>query len=69
MELIGAEPERLTIRQIKALSGKWIAMEMYDRDTQPARRIAAVGNDPADCIRQIVAKGLQPAKFEYRLFQ
>ena len=68
MDLIGAEPERLTIQQSKALTGSWIAMEMYDRDTQPARRIVAVGSDPAECIRQIAAKGLDPGKFEFRLF-
>jgi hypothetical protein len=69
MDLIGAEPERLTIRQSRALAGKWIAMEMYDRDAQPARRIVAVGSDPAECIRQIAANGLDPAKFEFRLFR
>lgn len=41
-------------------------MEIYDPASQPARRIAAVGDSAADCMRQLIAKGLDPAKFEYR---
>jgi hypothetical protein len=49
-----------------ALAGQWVAMEIYDCDTQPARRIAAVGDSLAGCIRQLAAKGLDPAKYEFR---
>ena len=41
-------------------------MEVYDRDTQPSRRIAAVGDSVGDCVGQLTAKGLEPAKFEFR---
>ncbi len=44
-------------------------MEIYDRDTMPLRRIAAVGDTPTDCIRQLTAKGLDPHKFELRPFK
>jgi hypothetical protein len=66
MDLIGAETDRLTLTQQLALAGKWIATEIYDRDTLPLRRIAAVGDSPAECIRQLAAKGLDPRKFEFR---
>jgi hypothetical protein len=49
-----------------ALAGKWIAMEIYTRETQPARVIAAAGESAADCMRQLAARGLDPGKFEYR---
>lgn len=42
-------------------------MEIYDRVTQPARKIAVIGDSPADCIAQLAAKGLDPGKFEFRL--
>jgi hypothetical protein len=65
-DMVGTEPERLTLKQQIALAGKWTAMEVYGPDTQPARRIAAVGDSVADCVLQLTAKGLDPAKFEFR---
>jgi hypothetical protein len=66
-DLIGREPERLTLNEQRLIEGRWIALEMYDRDTQPLRRIAAIGNSAVDCIRQLSARGLDPQKFEYHL--
>lgn len=66
---MGAEPDRLNLKEQLALAGKWIAMEIYTRETQPARVIAAVGDSAADCIRQLVARGLDPGKFEYLVMQ
>lgn len=63
---MGAEPDRLTLKEKIALSGKWIAIEIYTRETQPSRRIAAVGDSAMDCIRQLMAKGLDPGKFEFQ---
>jgi hypothetical protein len=63
---VGAEPDRLTLKEQVALAGKWIALEIYTRETQPSRRIAAVGDSATDCIRQLIAKGLDSEKFEFR---
>ena len=63
---MGVAPDRLTMKEQLALAGKWIAMEVYTRETQPARVIAAVGDSAADCMRQLAAQGLDPAKFEFR---
>jgi hypothetical protein len=35
----------------------------------PLRRIAAVGDSPADCIRQLAERGLDPEKYEYSLYK
>ncbi len=68
-DFVGAEPDRLRLDEMLALAGKWIAMEIYHRDTQPSKRIAAVGSSAAECIRQLVECGLDPNKFELRLFK
>ncbi len=62
---VGAAPDRLTLKEQLALAGKWIGMEIYTRETQPARVIAVVGDSAVDCIRQLAANGLDPAKFEF----
>jgi hypothetical protein len=42
---------------------------MYDPETMPLRRIAAVGDSPADCIRQLASRGLDPEKYEYLIYR
>ncbi len=64
--MVGAEPDRLTLTQQFALAGQWIAVEIYTPKTQPAKRIAAIGTSAADCIRKLLALGLDPGKFEFR---
>jgi hypothetical protein len=66
---VGAEPDRLRLDEVLALADKWIAMEIYHCDTQPSRRIAAVGDSVAECIRQLVARELDPNRFELRIFK
>ncbi len=65
--LVGREPERLSLDEQSALAGKWIALEIYDPERLPLRRIEAVGDTVADCIRALRARGLEPARFEFTL--
>lgn len=52
-------PERL------AYAGRWVALEIYDPETLPLRKIEAVGNSAADCVEMIRARGLDPGHFEF----
>lgn len=67
--LVGREPERLSINERRALLGRWIALPVYTPARMPLRRIEAVGNSPADCIRELRARGLSPAEFEFSIWQ
>jgi len=62
---LGREPERLTLSEREALSGKWIATEIYSPKTLPLRRIEAMGDSVEDCVRQLTARGLDPRRFEF----
>lgn len=63
--LIGYEMDRLTFEERLALTGKWVAFEIYTPKTLPIRRIEAVGDSPAECARRLAARGLEVAKFEF----
>lgn len=63
--LVGREMESLTFEERLALSGHWVAHEMYSPKTLPVRRIEAVGESASDCARQITASGRDPKKFEF----
>lgn len=62
---IGRAPERLTLEERLALTGKYIALELYSPDTLPLRRIEAIGDSVDECIRELVQRGLDPAQFEF----
>jgi hypothetical protein len=62
---IGQSPEALTLEERLALAGKMIAMEIYSPETTPLRRIEAIGDSAAECIAQLVSRGLDPANFEF----
>lgn len=64
-QFLGREPERLSLAEREALSGKWIAMEMYTPQTLPLRRIEAIGDSVADCVRQLTERGLDARRFEF----
>lgn len=63
-QAIGHAPEELSLPLREALSGHWVAFELYDTRRLPDRKIAAVGQNPHDCYRQLSACGLDPALFE-----
>jgi hypothetical protein len=69
MNWIGLEPERLTLAQRLELKGAWIALPLYDPKTLPLRRIAAFGTNVEACVRDAIARGLDPAAHEYVRFE
>ncbi len=67
--VIGRAPERLTLEERSRLAGRWLAFEVYTPQTQPLKRIEAVGQDVAACVEQLEKRGLDPRNFEFVLFQ
>ena len=62
---IGRAPERLTLEERLALIGKVIALEVYTPEALPLRSIEAIGDSVDECVRQLVARGHDPARFEF----
>ncbi len=62
---LGRSPDRLTLEERRALTGKFVALEIYSPATLPLRRIEAIGDSLAECARMLRARGLDPARFEY----
>jgi hypothetical protein len=65
--VIGRALDSLTLDQRVELANKWLAFEVYTPQTLPLRRIEAFGDSPADCIRKLKARGLNPLDFEMEL--
>ena len=65
--MIGQPLERLAPRERIAVTGKWAAFEIYTPETLPLRRIEALGDSTEACIEQLIARGLDPARFEFVL--
>jgi hypothetical protein len=64
-EAIGRNPDDLTLQERASLAGQWIALEIYTPDALPLRRIEAIGDSVAECVRMLKQRGLDPQKFEY----
>lgn len=62
---IGRSPDRLTLGERLALTGKYIALEIYTPEDLPLRRIEAIGDGVPECVRQLSARGLDPMRFEF----
>jgi hypothetical protein len=62
---IGRSPEELSLDERLHLTGKYIALELYSPATTPFRRIEAIGDSVADCVRMLHARGLDAENFEY----
>jgi len=62
---IGRSPDRLTLSERDALTGKYVALEIYTPENLAYRRIEAIGDSLGDCVRMLKSRGLDPAKFEY----
>ncbi|MBZ5728218.1 MAG: hypothetical protein LAP87_24930 [Acidobacteriia bacterium] len=62
---LGRSPDRLTLEERRALTGKFVALEIYSPATLPLRRIEAIGDSIQECVRMLQARGLDPARFEY----
>jgi hypothetical protein len=63
--IIGRSADTLSLRERIAVAGKWIALELYTPRTIPLRVIEAIGDSPAECIRILRERGLDPAQFEF----
>ena len=64
-ELIGKSPDELSLAERRAITGKWIALEIYSPLTLPLRVMEAIGDSAAGCMRQIKDRGLDPKNYEY----
>ncbi len=64
-QAIGRAPERLTLEERLALTGKFIALEVYTPEALPLRRIEAIGDSIEDCVSQLTQRGLDPKLFEF----
>jgi hypothetical protein len=62
---IGRSPDRLSLDERRALVGKYIALEIYTPEDLPLRRIEAIGDSVQECAQQLVARGLDPLRFEF----
>ncbi|SPE35619.1 conserved hypothetical protein [Candidatus Sulfopaludibacter sp. SbA3] len=62
---IGRSPDRLTLEERARLVGKYVALEVYTPETLPLRRIEAIGDTLADCVRMLKSRGLDPTHFEF----
>ncbi|HUB78279.1 MAG TPA: hypothetical protein VMB03_05755 [Bryobacteraceae bacterium] len=64
-QALGRNPDRLTPAERLALAGKYIALEIYSPETLPLRRIEAIGDSFAGCLRSLKSRGLDPTRFEF----
>jgi hypothetical protein len=61
---VGRAPERLTLDEAIAFAGRFNPLAVYTPETRPLRRIEAIGETAEDCIRELAARGLNPARHE-----
>lgn len=64
---VGKPLDALPLAERVALTGKWIALEIYTPETLPLRIIEAVGDSARDCLRELRARGMDPLRFEFLL--
>jgi hypothetical protein len=64
-QAIGRSPDRLSLDERRALTGRYIALEIYTPEDLPLRRIEAIGDSVQECMRQLAARGLDPVRFEF----
>ena len=64
-QAIGRAPERLSLDERHAFVGKFITLEIYTPEALPLRRIEAIGDSVEECVRQLTARGHDPAHFEF----
>ena len=62
---IGRSPDSLTLEERLALTGKFVALEIYSPETIPLRRIEAIGDSADQCLRMLRERGLDPVHFEF----
>jgi hypothetical protein len=62
---IGRAPDQLSLDERVELIGKYVALEIYTPEGLPLRRIEAIGDSMAECVRMLVSRGLEPQRFEF----
>jgi hypothetical protein len=67
--LLGKPVDGLSLSDRWSLAGKWIATGLYSPERLPLRIIEAVGTSAVDCVRQLQARGLDPALYHYELLE
>lgn len=65
VQAMGRAPENLSAEERAALTGRFIALEVYNPKTLPLRTIEAIGDSAEECVRHLSARGLDPRKFEF----
>jgi len=68
-ELVGKPLDGLSLKQRSALTGKWVALQVYTPETLPLRTIEALGESARDCIRDLRARGFDISQFEFTLLR
>ena len=63
--VLGRNPDRLSLTERLALAGKYIALEIYSPEAIPLRRIEAIGDTLAECLRNLKSRGLDARLFEF----
>ncbi len=66
---IGRSPDQLTLEDRILLAGKYVALEVYTPATTPLRRIEAIADSAAECVKILKTRGLDPARFEFVLLE
>jgi hypothetical protein len=64
-QAIGRAPDQLTLEERIAWAGKYVAFEIYTPETLPFRRIEAIGDSVAECVRTLQSRGLDARQFEF----
>jgi hypothetical protein len=64
-QAIGRAPERLMLDERLALTGKFVALEIYTPQGLPLRRIEAIGDTVDQCVAQLIQRKHDPARFEF----
>jgi hypothetical protein len=67
--MVGRSVERLSARELNALAGKFVALEVYTPDTVPLRTIEAIGDSAEACMGQLAQRGLDPRQFEFTMLK
>lgn len=63
-EALGHAPEELPLPLRQSLTGKWVALELYDPKRLPLRKIEAVGESPSECFAALRAAGKELTHYE-----
>ena len=61
---VGRNPDELTLPERSQLTGKWLALELYNPVNLALRRIAALGDSPEACQAALREQGKEPSEFQ-----